>query len=433
MTPSEGRGAEGRPLPRARGEPALGRQRRGRPAPAGARGRGDRRQPAPGAHACAPAARTPRSSPCTARAARTGPCRSCSRSWRSPTPARGCSPASAPWTRWWPRRTSPRRASTPRRAYAFRQEAFRELGAGDAISEIRDRLGLPLVVKPAKQGSALGITVAHEPADVPAALMSALAYDDRVLLERFVPGRELAVSVHRHRRARGRCRWSRRSRAAATSTTSRPATPPASPTSSRPPGCSDAVAQEVARVAIACYRALGLPGREPGGHDPRRRRAPLGARDQPDPRDDGHAACCRRPPRRPGWASTRWWRGSWPRPRSVPEALAAVLALTALVAGVTGAWSPCGFSMIDTLGQGGRGGRATWLACATFTVGRGGRRRRHLRRPVAAGRRRSRRAGADRRAGRGGARGRPWRPPASGPGCASCPRSAARCRSPGAG
>ena len=53
----------------------------------------------------------------------------------------------------------------------------------------------------------------------------------------------------------------------------------------------------------------------------------------------------------------------------MPEVLLAALALTALVAGMTGAWSPCGFSMIDTLGQGGRGGRATWLACATFTVG----------------------------------------------------------------
>ncbi len=53
----------------------------------------------------------------------------------------------------------------------------------------------------------------------------------------------------------------------------------------------------------------------------------------------------------------------------MPDALALVLALTALAAGITGAWSPCGFSMIDTLGQGGRGGRATWLACATFTVG----------------------------------------------------------------
>ncbi len=80
-------------------------------------------------------------------------------------------------------------------AYAFSQDAFRELGAGEAIADIRERLGLPLVVKPAKQGSALGITVAHEPGDIPAALMSALSYDDRVLLERFVPGRELAISV----------------------------------------------------------------------------------------------------------------------------------------------------------------------------------------------------------------------------------------------
>lgn len=79
--------------------------------------------------------------------------------------------------------------------YAFSQDAFRELGAGEAIPDIRERLGLPLVVKPAKQGSALGITVAHEPGDIPAALMSALSYDDRVLLERFVPGRELAISV----------------------------------------------------------------------------------------------------------------------------------------------------------------------------------------------------------------------------------------------
>jgi D-alanine-D-alanine ligase len=79
--------------------------------------------------------------------------------------------------------------------YAFSQDAFRELGAGEALPAIRERLGLPLVVKPAKQGSALGISVAREAADVPAALMSALAYDDRVLIERFVAGRELAVSV----------------------------------------------------------------------------------------------------------------------------------------------------------------------------------------------------------------------------------------------
>ena len=80
-------------------------------------------------------------------------------------------------------------------AFAFGEDAFRELGAADALSEIEDRLGLPLVVKPAKQGSALGITVAREPNDVPRALMTALSFDDHVLLERFVVGREIAVSV----------------------------------------------------------------------------------------------------------------------------------------------------------------------------------------------------------------------------------------------
>ncbi len=80
-------------------------------------------------------------------------------------------------------------------AFAFSQGAFRELGAADALPDIEARLGLPLVVKPAKQGSALGITVARTAAEIPGAIMAALAYDDRVLIERFVPGRELAISV----------------------------------------------------------------------------------------------------------------------------------------------------------------------------------------------------------------------------------------------
>ncbi len=80
-------------------------------------------------------------------------------------------------------------------SYAFSQAAFRELGAADALGEIESRLGLPLVVKPARGGSALGIRLAHEPGEVPAALMAALAYDDRLLMERYVAGRELSVSV----------------------------------------------------------------------------------------------------------------------------------------------------------------------------------------------------------------------------------------------
>lgn len=79
--------------------------------------------------------------------------------------------------------------------FAFGAAAFRELGAGDAFSEIESSLGLPLVVKPAGQGSALGVRFAGTAGEVPAALLAALSYDDRVLIERHVAGKELAVSV----------------------------------------------------------------------------------------------------------------------------------------------------------------------------------------------------------------------------------------------
>jgi D-alanine-D-alanine ligase len=79
--------------------------------------------------------------------------------------------------------------------FAFSEIAFKELGAGEALPAIEERLGFPVVVKPAAQGSALGIRFAKEAKDVPEALIGAFSYDDRVLLERHVEGRELAVSL----------------------------------------------------------------------------------------------------------------------------------------------------------------------------------------------------------------------------------------------
>lgn len=77
----------------------------------------------------------------------------------------------------------------------FDQSTFADLGVGDALTAIEDRLDFPLVVKPARQGSALGIKLAHGPQEIPPALVAAFSYDTRVLLERHAPGRELAVSV----------------------------------------------------------------------------------------------------------------------------------------------------------------------------------------------------------------------------------------------
>lgn len=79
--------------------------------------------------------------------------------------------------------------------FAFNETAFRELGAADALGGLEERLGFPLVVKPSRGGSALGVKFAESWFEVPEALVSAFSYDERVLLERFVEGRELAVSV----------------------------------------------------------------------------------------------------------------------------------------------------------------------------------------------------------------------------------------------
>lgn len=79
--------------------------------------------------------------------------------------------------------------------YAFSETAFRELGAAQALPAVEERLQFPIVVKPAGQGSALGIKFARTPADVPSALVAAFSYDRKVLLERYVAGRDLAVSI----------------------------------------------------------------------------------------------------------------------------------------------------------------------------------------------------------------------------------------------
>jgi D-alanine-D-alanine ligase len=63
----------------------------------------------------------------------------------------------------------------------------------------RDRIGRelewPAVVKPSKQGSTVGLTVVKRPGDYESAVALARQYDDEVMIERFVAGRELTVGV----------------------------------------------------------------------------------------------------------------------------------------------------------------------------------------------------------------------------------------------
>ena len=64
----------------------------------------------------------------------------------------------------------------------------------DSEAAIRD-LGLPLVVKPNKQGSTVGLTVVKRACDLSTAIAEAYRHDDEVMLERFVPGREFTVGI----------------------------------------------------------------------------------------------------------------------------------------------------------------------------------------------------------------------------------------------
>jgi D-alanine-D-alanine ligase len=79
--------------------------------------------------------------------------------------------------------------------FSFNESAFERLGAGQTLPAIEERLDFPIVVKPARGGSALGIKFARDAGDVAGALVNAFSYDDRVLLERHVTGRDLAVSI----------------------------------------------------------------------------------------------------------------------------------------------------------------------------------------------------------------------------------------------
>src|SRR4029079_3179724 len=64
-----------------------------------------------------------------------------------------------------------------------------------SAEEVGRVLGFPVVVKPNKQGSTVGLSVVREPGKLAAALELGHRYDDEVMIERFVPGREFTVGV----------------------------------------------------------------------------------------------------------------------------------------------------------------------------------------------------------------------------------------------
>jgi D-alanine-D-alanine ligase len=146
--------------------------------------------------------------------------------------------------------------STPHAA-VLPHATFRELGAGAVIDRIVGHLGLPLMVKPARGGSALGASAVTTAEALPSAMVTCFSYGEAALVEHLVEGTELAVTVvdtGEGPRAlpaveivprSGVYDYSARYTAGATDFYA-------------PARLDDAVAADVARVAVAAHEALGL-------------------------------------------------------------------------------------------------------------------------------------------------------------------------------
>jgi D-alanine-D-alanine ligase len=75
------------------------------------------------------------------------------------------------------------------------REAFRELGAASVLRTISTELPIPVVVKPTQGGSAQGVTIVEDEADLPKAMVHAYTYCDAAIVEQKITGTEIAVGI----------------------------------------------------------------------------------------------------------------------------------------------------------------------------------------------------------------------------------------------
>ena len=151
----------------------------------------------------------------------------------------------------------------PADARLLRLQPDRVRVAGRRARAAGDRGAARLPGRGQARGAGLGARASasrRPPPRCPAAIVAAFSYDTKVLLERHVAGRDLAVSVLDGRTGPRRCRSWRRSRAAATATTSRPATRSADRL--RLPGRARRRRRRrrAQALALAAYRVLGCYG-----------------------------------------------------------------------------------------------------------------------------------------------------------------------------
>lgn len=78
---------------------------------------------------------------------------------------------------------------------ALPRSTFKELNAESVLAMVGTELGFPLIVKPSRAGSAQGVTKVENAKGFAKAMVDAFAYDEIVLVEKFIAGTEVSVSV----------------------------------------------------------------------------------------------------------------------------------------------------------------------------------------------------------------------------------------------
>src|SRR6185436_14976828 len=73
--------------------------------------------------------------------------------------------------------------------------AYYTMCDGDDVLEVHGDFGYPCVVKPVREGSSVGIAICRTAEDLVEAVNNALAFDDEILVERFITGKEVSVAV----------------------------------------------------------------------------------------------------------------------------------------------------------------------------------------------------------------------------------------------
>ena len=75
------------------------------------------------------------------------------------------------------------------------KDTFRELDADGVLKAVTQTISFPLVVKPARSGSAQGVSVVKKAEELSRAMVDAYVYCDVAIIEKYVEGTELAISV----------------------------------------------------------------------------------------------------------------------------------------------------------------------------------------------------------------------------------------------